>query len=250
MGERNSPLEQACKCGNYEAAKMLIEKGADASLIQDGHFSLLYLTMEETDKDDYELVKLLVENGADPKGAPDEHHDREPILVKCAGMDCGDYQFNSYAQKYNGEEYDKAAHFGEHYDENKAEMILKIYKYLEKKTGHAEVQDEWGITPLFAATNEQNFELMNYLFAEGVYDVNAQMDSMPPCIFALAREYELEYDQEWKKETLGLLIENGADPNEKDEEGKTVYDVAIDYGDKYLAGLLEPYMNYMNRTSQ
>ena len=243
MGERNSPLEQACQCGNYEAAKMLIAKGADASIVQDGHFSLLYLAMEETDEGDYDLVKLLVENGADPKRVPDEQHDRAPILVSCARMDCGDYHFNSYLQKYTGIKYDRDAYIKRHYDKNRAEMILKIYKYLEDETGCTEVENDFGVTPLYAATNSQNLELMQYLLKGSTADVNAQTDSGTTCIFSLNRQFDKEYDKGWKKETLDLLIEKRADSNVKDKEGKTACDVANDFDDKYLAGLIEPYMN-------
>ena len=94
--ENNSPLETACKYGNYKAAKMLIEKGADASRVQEEHFSLLYLSMESTESDDFNLIKLLVQNGADPDGAPDDDHDGNSSLEHCARMDCGDYYYNNY----------------------------------------------------------------------------------------------------------------------------------------------------------
>ena len=61
--------------------------------------------------------------------------------------------------------------------------------------------------------------------------------------FSLNRQFGKEYDKGWKKETLDLLIEKRADSNVKDKEGKTACDVANDFDDKYLAGLIEPYMN-------
>ena len=241
LDAENTPLEMACKCGNYEAAELLIDKGADASLVRDGNFSPLYLTMEYTDKDDYKLVKLLVENGADPNGAPDENNDGECSLIKCAGMDCSNYDFNGFTHKDTGQDYDKESACSAKYDEKKAKMIVQIFKYLEKETRTEDISLFEGENPLRIAVGTQNLELIEYFLKEKKCDINLRDKWSRTCIFSLRERSNHIYDHAWKRHTLELLLNNGADVSLKDDEGKTVYDYAVEYGDDYLAKLLEPY---------
>lgn len=112
--------------------------------------------------------------------------------------------FNSYTQKYTGIDYDKEAAYRQHYDRDNAEMILKIYKYLEGKHKGAELKLDYdGIIPLYAAVVMENLELMEYLLAEGTFDVNAQIMGKT-CIFSIEEPETTEYGREWKKETNTL----------------------------------------------
>lgn len=251
--ENNSPLEQACQCGNYEAAKMLISKGADASIIQKGHFSLLFLTMESTEPDDYKLIKLLVENGANPRGAINNDYENESALEKCAEMDCSDYYYNSYLAKYKEIKHDQDEYYYAKYDLQKAEMIVDIYKYLESRTKKSinPQEEQFGITPLHQAVNRQNIALTKYLLKEGIYGLNDQDQWGVTCLCSLVKyEESKEYDKTWKKEIVELIIQNGADPTIKDKEGKTPYDYAVEHNDDYLAGLLKPYMKKSDKDSE
>lgn len=227
--EHNSPLELACREGNNQVAKMLIDKGADVSIQHEGSYSLLYLTMTYTELDDYELIKILIEHGAEPKGAP--KNDYKSSLETCANMSCGD--------KTNADGI-------LHYNQNKAIMIFDIYRYLQKsinKEDNVFVQDT-GITPLHSAVGSQNLVLIEYLIDEGEYHVNDRDKDGQTSIFFLlyAIEENGRYDKKWKRQTLDLLIRYGADPTIEDNQGKTVYDCAVENGDDYLAGLLKQYM--------
>lgn len=216
-----SPLEAACENGNYEAAKMLIDRGADASVVHEGCFSLLYLSMQSTEMDDYKLVRLLVENGADPYGAPSQHNDDESSLSVCAGMHC--YGDNSS------------------YDENRAEMILKIYKYLESKCGVKEIKMDSGWPPLKSAVATNNLPLVKYLIDQGEYDTNQQDDYGETCVFGVGGG-ELGKNDKIRTQIFYVLMENGADVYIKNKEGKTVYDCAKEANDTYLMKLLGPYI--------
>ncbi len=253
MEDTVSPLEQACRCGNYKAAKMLIARGADADQVNNEHCSLLYLTMEYTEPDDYEMVKLLIKNGADPNGAPDEKNDGMDSLSACAGMDCGDYYYNWYLVPYQRLRFDRTRIASAHYDKQKAKMIVKIYRFLEKKVNHKnEFSDEQSLfTPLHRAVMYQNLELIQYILDKGKYDINDRDESGQTCLFSLVSvEYPDLYDQTWKRETLDLLMRYGADVNIKDTDGKTVYDYAVEAHDDYLAGLLKPYMKNSDKDSE
>ncbi len=252
-GENNSPLELACRFGNYQAAKMLIEKGADASCVQEDHFSLLYLAMESTESEDYKLVKLLVENGADPNGAPEDDHDNSSSLENCARMDCGDYYFNNYLPTAGSWEEELKKRNESKYDEKKAVMIRNIYQYLEERIQNYNNPEEQisGTTTLHWAANYQNLELIQYLIDQGKYGVNDQDHEGKTCLhFLVCYDEPDEYDKEWKRDTLELLIQNGADPTIKDKEGKTPYDYTVENKDDYLAGLLEPYMRNAEKSQK
>ncbi len=246
MGETVSPLEEACRCENYKAAKMLIERGADASWVNYEHFSLLYLTMEYTEPDDYKMIKLLVENGADPNGAPDEKNDGMDSLSTCAKMDCSDYYYNPHAAQYKQIKEDTIKAASAHYDQQNAKMIVKIYRYLEDKSTHENglVKEQFSFTPLHIAVIHQNLELIQYLLDEGKYDINDKDEDGQTCMFSLVPvEFPDTYDRTWKKESFNLLLRYGADVNIKDNDGKTVYDYAVEAHDDYIAGLLKPYMD-------
>lgn len=240
LDAENTPLEMACKCGNYEAAELLIDKGADASLVRDGNFSPLYLTMEYTDKDDYKLVKLLVENGADPNGAPGATNDGDCSIIKCAGMSCKNIDYNGYITK-DSDRIDKETLLSSEYDGKKAEMIVKIYQYLEDRINTNAIILDHGITPLHIASGTQNLELIQYLINEGEYEINSIDDWGETPLFSIVETESNQYNHSWKRNTLELLLNNGADPYAENNEGKTVYDYAVEYGDDYLAKLLEPY---------
>ncbi len=247
-----SPLETACKYGNYKAAKMLIKKGADAGRVQEEHFSLLYLSMESTESDDFNLIKLLVQNGADPNGAPDDDHDGSSSLENCARMDCGDYYYNNYLSTTGSWEEELKKRYEANYDEKKAVMITNIYHYLDERIQNYNNPEEQitGATPMHWAANFQNMALIQYLIDQGRYRVNDKDHDGQTCLHYLVRfEKPNEYNKKWKEDTLVLLINNGADPTIKDKEGKTPYDYAVENKDDYLAGLLKPYMKNSDKDS-
>lgn len=60
------PLAVACKVGNYEIVKTLIDYGATAEAVENLNWSPLYRTVAIYHPDDEKIVALLLENGADP----------------------------------------------------------------------------------------------------------------------------------------------------------------------------------------
>ena len=241
----NSPLEMACKSGNGAAVKMLIDKGAYAGIVHAGDFSPMYYTLLYTEEDDFEIIKLLVENGADPNGAPDDDHDGQSSLESCAGMRC----YVDTREQNKGEDVESESI--NHYDPHTAKMILFIYQYLKKRIDkeYNPEYERWGYSPLSSAVNAQNLELITYLLKEGKYKVNDKDKEGQTCIYSLVtmmdelgEEELLEYDQEWKKETLELLMANGADLNVRDDLHRTPYDYAVVKRDMYLASLLKQCM--------
>ena len=242
-GWATTPLEMACTYGNYDAAKLLIERGAEAGSVREYDFSLLYLAMESTEKDDYKLIKMLVDNGADPNGKPE--NDDFSSLENCSRMDCGDYYYNNYLEVPGPwkEELYRRQH--SKYDIEKAQMIKDIYAFLNSKIKEKNnyYEQESGTTPLHWAVNAQNLSLIDYLLKHTNYEINEQDSDGQTCLhFLICFEKAGTYDKKWKKDTLELLIKNGADLTIKDNEGKTAYDYAVEIKDDYFAGLLKSYM--------
>ena len=223
----DTPMEIACRVGNVDAARMLLDAGASTET-KLGDFSLLYITLQDTDQNDLEMVKLLVEHGADPLGSPNDYE--ECSLVKAALMECTDYD------PPNGE-FDEEAFVASSYSQGKAELITDIFKYLYQKVGDKDYPRYNGETALMQAALRQNKALISYILEEGIDDVNAEDDNGQNCVFYVLPD-ETKYDHEWKKETLDLLRKWGADFDVIDKDGKTARDYAEEDDDEYLAELI------------
>ena len=221
-----TPLEVACENNDYKIAKLLIEKGADASLIRDGYFSPVYLCLETYHPDDLEMLKLLIENGADPSGIEDEEDILNHSLLNVAWMD---------TSKTSSDNYRK-------YDEAKAKDILEIYQYLEEKISNADsVVSDLFETPLMFATVKQNILLMEHLMENSPECVDKCSLSGENALFYLLPE-EGAYDKQWKKETLDLLCKYSIDMNKRNSKGYTACRYAQEEGDDFLANLLKERM--------
>jgi uncharacterized protein YdhG (YjbR/CyaY superfamily)/ankyrin repeat protein len=60
-----TPLHWAVNEGHYDAAKVLLEAGADPNLIDEDHLGFTAISLA-ADRDDLDMVRLLLDHGADP----------------------------------------------------------------------------------------------------------------------------------------------------------------------------------------
>ena len=200
-------LMWASEYGNLEAAKLLIENGADVNakdkygdtaLIEAGHL---------------EVVKLLIENGADVNV---ENEFGENALMR--------------ASEYGNLEkvkllIEKEADVNAKNEDGKTALMrasreghLEVVKYLIENGADVNAKSNNGWTALMRASYNGHLEVVKYLIENGA-DVNAKRDSGRTALMRASREGHLE--------VVKLLIENGADVNAKDDiYGQTALDLA------------------------
>ena len=110
---------------------------------------------------------------------------------------------------------------------------------------------ENGMTPLFAAVNGENYDIVNYLIDSGA-DVNfgdwtVLHETFDLIIDGMIQD-NLDKPDESIIEILRLLIENGADPTKRSSEGKTPLDLIKTYSANIntynkLVGIFRPIIN-------
>lgn len=145
---REFPLTEACKGGNAEIVRILVEHGATATQC-DKLSDPLFYTLERFDANDYEIVVLLLQAGNDPYKQP----------------------FRMVDNRFNG--FSKAAllspYIGKEYDPNKAEEITRIVTYMleysEEDVNTAHGDGYYSL--LMAAAFAGNTALIEYLLAIG-----------------------------------------------------------------------------------
>ena len=146
------PLSVACREGNLEIVKLLIEHGATAEEVEYTWFAPLRATLFYYHPDDVEIVKILLENGAET-----------------VDFEEGDVVFQ--AAKMTPKVYDKnmtnGTVYAGGYDEETAKGITEIVKILLGERS-VDIKDCSQRTLLMFAAQEGNLFLAEYLISEGI----------------------------------------------------------------------------------
>lgn len=145
------PLEVACKYGNIEMIRLLIDYGATAEEIEGMDWSPLRQTLFHFDPDDVEVVKLLLANGAEPDVL---ESDELPVFAAA--------QMRPWATNPDTSKYIKK------YDEAIAKGITEIVILLLGDTSIDDTKySSMDRTLLIHAVVNENLYLAEYLISQG-----------------------------------------------------------------------------------
>lgn len=207
--ENETPLECAISYGNYKAVKILIDNGAVP--VNDRVNAVGLVANSGTYSDGmFDTIVLLLKNGAKPDGNP-ENSNINSALLDIALIDCRNGGNRQVLE----------------------EKVLKMYKFVEgycKNKAPIHPVDKG--SALSYACFMGNYKLAKYLLKEKRYHINLKDEGGRTPLFEL---FMLdEEDQHLSREVVvpmvKLLMENGANKNIKDEEGKTPEDYAKHIG--------------------
>lgn len=211
LGEKNepTPLEAACKAGNLEIVKILLENGANVNYTHwdrsRNQGSPLTNAAGSLSDERLHVIKLLIQYGADVNYENSAGND----ALSCA----------VYA---SSERYD----------------TIEIIEYLEQKGINIyKKYPENDNTLLHKACECDSLLVIQYLINHRGFDVNAvNADGDTPLI------YFLRFASNRKKETLETLILLGADVEIRNKDGKTAYDYAVERHPEFVE-ILGPHYN-------
>ncbi len=197
----STPLQAACANGNIAMVEALLARDADVNYVtKTAPFSPLMCAVSSTSENNLELVKILLENGADPNFTTQQN--RSVLLML---IDTHRDIPNNIAI------FDLLCRFG-------ADQLHST------KTG----------TVLHSACYWGNDAMIRHLVALGCFDLNQSADQGLTCLMNYCRSPE-NHDAS----IVQLLLENGANPAQKDLNGKTAYDYAMEVGNLELAEQLK-----------
>lgn len=155
-----TPLQAACKYGNYVVAEKLVESGAVPKAIDGGLSTepILCILRRAYSPDDKALIQLLLDNGA----VLSCNDGLENVLTNAAQRAPQD--FNAKVDSVTGlYPYDEAVAKGI------TEVFLLLAEYCDGKT-----TNEAGRTPLHCAVLMGNWHLVRVLVSEFDYSLNAE----------------------------------------------------------------------------
>jgi len=198
--EYSTPLQEACRNGNYEIIRLLIKKNAKINYCAKKMNDVppVVLAISSRSKTRLENVKLLIDNGADINFV----NNYRSLLTSVASSS------------------------------NEVKSI-ELFEYLESKTALKE-NDNHLKELLHYACRVDNSSLIHYFIIDRNMNINEQNeDGQTPLIY-----FAFPTNQK-KSEDLKFLLDNGANKSIKDNEGKTAYDYAISWNPEF-AELLKP----------
>jgi FOG: Ankyrin repeat len=202
LGESNNytPLQMACKKGNLQIVKMLVDAGADLEVVEPITKSTpLGNALCNKNANRFELANYLIDKGANAKEAINGI-----FWVKCLNSD------GSIDEELEQSEY---------------QLLLKVVDQ------GVDIEKSWenGKSILHASASADNFLAVKYLVEEKKMDTDLiDYNNRTPLFFC----NRLDIAQ--------CLLMNGADKTRKDNKNMTAYDYALVKGNLELPKLLKP----------
>ena len=198
------PLSEACKTGNLEMVKLLVENGADVNSLTPGkevvtpiHTALLF-----GKGDWYDIVMYLIESGASIDYIDKGFLGKGAMLI------------DIIERTRSESEEDK-----ENFD--------KLFAYVLENCDATNVN--WSRV-LFKAVYWERYNMTKMLIEGRYCDVNERYSGRTPLMYAIGMS---------DAKMVKYLLDNGADINAVDEDGKTVFDYVFECDDEEIKALFE-----------
>ncbi len=202
------PLVEACRYGNIQAVRVLLENGADPDLYIEGGWSALEAASipRGFDETSFEIIKLLIESGADPN---------------CNGS-------------YGPISMQLARHFSTGSDDP---LQFEAIIYLLEHGGIAYWENTHGDpeSALFYMLRGGHPEYARELLDRGYSDIGEKGFDNKSALIYVAQHTKNEVKA---IECAELLLSRGADVTALDKDGMSAYDYASERGYYKLAEML------------
>lgn len=200
--KNDTPLIIACRNGNEDIIKLLVENGADVNL-EDNYTNQtpLLQVLSGVEKNRFSLAMYLIKNGAD---------------------------IHAVREKYTSV-FQETLYISSTDDEETIQQGFELFKYLMSQNVDMKVYMGKGNALTHSATFG-NYNVVKYLVENEYFDVNSVSDAGNTALICAAKGNE--------KEIVELLLELNADKSMKDNDGKTAYDHAVELGHTDIAELL------------
>ena len=198
------PLSEACKSGNLEMVKLLVESGADVNshnpdwyVVTPLHVTLLYGKGEW-----YDIVMYLIDNGASIDYTYQKASGKGAMLIDII------------------EDFRKES-------EEDEENLDKLFAYVLENCDKTNV--DWPRV-LFKAVIWSRHNMTRMLIEGGYCDVNELYSGQTPLMYAISRS---------DAKMVKYLLDNEADITAVDEDGKTVFDYVAECEDEEIKALFK-----------
>ncbi|MBQ8345839.1 MAG: ankyrin repeat domain-containing protein [Clostridia bacterium] len=239
-----NPLAVACEIDNMEIVSLLLERGAAVNFY-DGTFPALSYVYRNKREHWYEMSLLLIENGASLNYSTQLNREGVAVFADIARNKPGtEVVPNDTEEKV----YNSFVYAVEHCDQSQIDWsdVLRYCVEGERITLVAFLFDEgycdvdtrvyFDTRPLIQAAYYSSFEMVEFLLERGANrSINEKDSKGDTALMWAARDKE----DDTNAEIITLLLEHGADKNIRNAEGKTAYDIAVEYENQVAMDLLK-----------
>ncbi|KAF0328837.1 pfs domain-containing protein [Colletotrichum asianum] len=207
-----SPLELALRCGAEEISNVLLEKGANVKITDDSGHTPLHIASQ---KGCVEPVKTMIDLGAVISCI--DFQGRTPLSLACQNQHyaIATLLFNRGARL----EENNASSGTPYYTEG---MHKHVAQLLQLSANDINGRDELGQTPLFQACRLGALDIVKLLLQRGA-DAKVTDNQNQTALFEIRRSYIQS------GRIVRLLVEAGANPLHKNNEGKTFYNASYGF---------------------
>ena len=201
------PLSEACKTGNLEMVKLLVENGADVNSLTPGWevVTPLHTTLLYCEGDWYDIVMYLIENEASIDYIDEAYLGKNAMLMDIIMA-------------------------SSRISEEETGSLNNLFVYAVENCDKTNV--DWQRVLCWAAGYNNCYDIVKILIEEGYSDVNQPYSSanMTPLMFAIRSS---------DARMVKYLLQKGADVRAIDEDGKRVLDYAAECEDEEIKSLFD-----------